>query len=122
MGKTMTTKRATFSNRLGLGFLLTLLLTLAPAAWAISLQDAKQQGLVGEQRDGYIGLVVSTTNAEVSQLIAEVNRERLARYEQIARENGISLEQVQALAAKQAFEATQSGHFVQDANGRWQKK
>ena len=122
MGKTMTTKRTTPFSRLGLGFLLTLFLVFAPAAWAISLQDAKQQGLVGEQRDGYVGVVVSTANAEISQLIAEVNRERRTRYEQIARENGISLEQVQALAAKQAFEATQPGHFVQDANGRWQKK
>jgi uncharacterized protein YdbL (DUF1318 family) len=123
MTRTSNTRTADNSplRRLGCGILVTLLLACAPAAWAITLQEAKQQGLVGEQRDGFLGSV-SAASAAVSELIAQVNRERRARYEQIARENGIALQQVQTLAAKQALEATQNGHYVQDAGGRWVKK
>ena len=126
MTRTSNTRTADNSplRRLGCGILVTLLLACAPAAWAITLQEAKQQGLVGEQRDGFLRSVsaASAASAAVSELIAQVNRERRARYEQIARENGIALQQVQTLAAKQALEATQNGHYVQDAGGRWVKK
>ena len=106
----------------GLSIVLTALLAFAPAALALTLQEAKQQGLVGEQRDGYLGAVESSVSSEVRQLISEVNRERRSRYEQIAQRNGATLNQVQALAYEQAVQATQSGHFVQDSNGSWRKK
>ena len=76
--------------------LLIALLAFSPAAWAITLQEAKQQGVVGEQRDGYLGVVNSAVSAEVQALIDQVNRERRERYQQIAQQNGISVAQVQA--------------------------
>lgn len=118
---TMATKRPLGKHAFG-GLFLTLLLAFAPTAWAITLQEAKQQGLVGEQRDGYLGVVGNGANSEVTQLIAEVNRERRSRYQQIAQQNGATLQQVQTLAAEQAREATQRGHFVQEASGEWVKK
>ena len=97
-------------------------LLLAGPVWAISLQEAKEQGLVGEQRDGYVGLVAGTAAAEVRDLLREVNEERRRRYAQIARDNGVALEQVAALAWERAVRATRPGHYVQDANGGWVKK
>jgi uncharacterized protein YdbL (DUF1318 family) len=102
--------------------LLIALLAFSPAAWAITLQEAKQQGVVGEQRDGYLGLVNSAASAEVQALIDQVNRERRERYQQIAQQNGISVAQVQALFFEQAVEATQAGHYLQNASGGWVKK
>ena len=97
-------------------------LLLAGAAWAVTLQEAKDQGLVGEQRDGYVGLVAGTAAAEVRDLVREVNEERRRRYEQIARDNGITVEQVAAVAWERAVQATRAGHYVQDENGRWVRK
>lgn len=97
-------------------------LLLAAPVWAITLQDAKEQGLVGEQRDGYVGLVAGNATADVQDLIREINDERRQRYQQIARDNGIAVEQVAALAWERAVQATRAGHYVQDANGRWQRK
>lgn len=101
-------------------FVLTLL--LVPAAFAITLQEAKSQGLVGEQRDGYVGFVVTEVPTTVAELVLQVNNERRQRYQQIAKENGIAVEQVQALAYQQAVDATQSGHYLLNASGVWVKK
>ena len=41
------------------------------SAWAISLDDAKSQGLVGEDSSGYLGLVVN--NSEAKAVVDEIN-------------------------------------------------
>ena len=92
------------------------------AALAMTLEEAKSAGLIGEQRDGYIGFVQSNVPAEVVALVEDVNRQRRERYQQIARENNIDVSDVAQLAYARAVEATRSGHFVQDANGRWVRK
>lgn len=99
-----------------------LLVLLVPAAYAITLQEAKEQGLVGEQRDGYIGMVVNTAPADVAALIRDINGQRRQRYQQIAQQNNISVDQVGALAYERAVAATRAGHYIQNASGSWQQK
>ena len=99
-----------------------LLVLLVPTAFAITLQEAKEQGLVGEQRDGYIGMVVNTAPADVAALIRDINGQRRQRYQQIAQQNNISVEQVGALAYERAVAATRAGHYIQNAGGSWQQK
>ena len=55
-------------------------------------------------------------------MVDNINRQRRARYEEIARENNISVDDVAQLAYARAVQATRSGHFVEDANGRWVRK
>ena len=45
-----------------------------------------------------------------------------ARYEEIAKKNNLSLQEVQALALEQAERATLAGNYVQNASGAWVKK
>ena len=97
-------------------------LLLSGPVLAITLQEAKDLGLVGEQRDGYVGLVAGGAAAEVRDLLREVNDERRRRYQQIARDNGIAVEQVAALAWERAMQATRPGHYVQDESGGWVRK
>lgn len=99
-----------------------LILLSIPAAFAQTLDEAKASGLIGEKSNGYIGLVQSSAPAAVTQLVESVNRQRRERYEQIARENGISVDQVAQLAYARAVEATRPGHYVEDASGRWVRK
>ncbi|HYE37846.1 YdbL family protein [Methylocaldum sp.] len=94
----------------------------APASWAIGLDDAKRQGLVGEQPNGYLDAVVPDASADVRALIADINTKRRQKYEQVAKTNGTSLHVVETLAGKTAIEKTPPGQYVRSPSGRWIKK
>ncbi|CUR45450.1 YdbL family probable chaperone protein [Alloalcanivorax xenomutans] len=95
-------------------------LTMAGSAFALELDQAKTQGLVGEQPNGYLGVVKATP--EAVQLVSEVNEKRRQAYERIARQNGITLEQVANLAGQKAIEKTAGGEYVKTPDGQWIKK
>lgn len=90
------------------------------AAHAIDIKQAKQQGLVGETDTGYIA-AVSAPNAEVQQLINQVNAARKKKFQEIAEKNGQSLAVVEQLAAKTFLENTPKGEQIK-IRGSWQKK
>ena len=100
---------------------LTLML-FSSAALAVTLQEAKELGLIGERRDGYVGFVVDDVPPDVCALVQSVNNQRRDRYREIAEENGITIAQVVAVAFERALEATQSGNYLQDASGNWVRK
>lgn len=89
-------------------------------AFAMSLQEAKSQGYLGEQLNGYLGLV--TNNAEAKAVMDDVNKKRRAHYETIAKKNNISATDVAKLAAEKAIAAADKGSYVQNAQGSWVKK
>jgi len=91
--------------------------TLALAA--LTLDAAKQQGLVGEQPDGLLGVVKATPDA--NSLVQSTNAERLEKYKAIAAKNGTDVSAVQALAGKKLVEQAPAGEYVM-AGGGWTKK
>ncbi len=101
----------------------TLILFLAmPTAWAIDLQSAKAQGLVGEANTGYIAAVKGSPSADVAALIADVNRKRQAEFESTAAKTDATLEQVRLRFYQLAVERTAPGHYYQDPGGNWRTK
>lgn len=97
----------------------TLLACTVPfMASAMSLTEAKSQGLVGEQTDGYLGVV----KPGAEDVVESVNAARRAEYESIAAGKNTSREVVEQLAAKQAYEKTLPGNYVQKPDGSWRKK
>lgn len=98
-----------------------LLLVHAGAAHALDLDAAKQQGLVGEQTDGFVGAVAASPTSEVEALVADVNTRRRASYAAIASKNGTSVEAVAALAAQKLIGRVPSGQWISD-KGRWYQK
>lgn len=98
-----------------------LLLSLAGAVHADGLQDAKRDGLVGERADGYLGLVRDSVPKNVADLVNDINAKRRAEYQRIAASNGLTMEQVQALAGRKAIDRTEPGGWVMP-NGGWQQK
>jgi hypothetical protein len=52
----------------------------------------------------------------------DVNDQRRANYQSIARSNGIDLKSVESLAGEKAISKTARGHYVQAPNGQWVKK
>lgn len=94
-------------------------LLITNTAFALSLGEAKQQGLVGEQLTGYLGTVSATD--ETTALVKDINAKRKQKYQEIAQRNGTSLESVEKLAGKRALQKTPAGQFINLGSG-WQKK
>ncbi|WP_108652521.1 YdbL family protein [Dongshaea marina] len=94
-------------------------LLLSFSALALNLQQAKQQGLVGEQANGLLGVVKGGPG--VGELVANVNAQRLQQYKKIARKSGASLQQVQDLAGQKTLKNASPGQYVQGSGG-WRKK
>lgn len=90
--------------------------------WSGSLDEAKVQGLVGEQANGYLGAVQPNASAEIKNLIADINRKRKSEYQAIAQRNKTELQAVEALAAKTAIERTPPGQYVRLPSGEWVRK
>lgn len=88
--------------------------------YALDLQTAKNQGLVGETPAGYLAEVQSG-NAEIAQLVQSINTQRRLQYQEIAQRNNTKIQAVEQLAGKQAIEKTSTGQFIQ-IGGAWQKK
>ncbi len=107
-------------------FVLSALFALSLPVLAMDLQQAmsalgpaKAQGLVGEQPNGYLGVVA--TSAQAKEIADLINQARKAEYQKLAAKNGIQLADVEAIAGKKAIEKTEPGQFIQ-LNGQWQKK
>ncbi|MCL1099465.1 YdbL family protein [Shewanella gelidii] len=95
-------------------------LLLSVSAFAMSLQDAKSSGFLGEKNSGYLGVVKA--NSEAKTLMQKVNAKRRAHYQKIALKNKISTEDVASMAGKKAIKATAPGNYVEGQNGKWVKK
>jgi len=81
--------------------------------------QAKETGLVGEQANGYIGIIKQGQDVEL--IVQTVNEWRKKRYQGIARENGLSLSAVESQAGKKLYEKAEPGSYIQ-INGKWVKK
>lgn len=100
---------------------LTVMVVAIPLAFAMTVESAKQQGIVGERTDGLLG-IVSGGGGDVQTLVNTTNAERLAKYKGIAEKRGTPLDQVQAVAGKKLIEKAAPGEFIQTGSGGWQKK
>ncbi|PWC76114.1 YdbL family protein [Azospirillum sp. TSH64] len=111
-------------NRLALSTLAAGLLAVAMPQLVLAqdaLAAAKAAGQLGERPDGMVG-VVPGAPASAQALAQQVNAQRLARYQEIAKGNGTALDKVQAVAGQQLIERTPAGQFVMTAAGEWQRK
>ena len=92
------------------------------SAWAIDIHAAKDQGLVGEAKTGYLAAVKSPASDEVNALITDVNNKRMAQFEKAAQNTGTTVVQVQNRFYELAIQMTEPGHYYQDSAGKWVKK
>ena len=100
-----------------------ILLFLIPLlAFGVTLDEAKEQGLLGERPDGYLGLPNPSTSPDAVSLMKDINNKRRDVYKGIAEKNGTALSAVEALAGKKAIEKTPSGQLIMQSNGTWTPK
>jgi len=102
--------------------LLVSLLMVSIAVAASPLAQPKADGLIGEQANGYLGLVVQNAPPNIKKLVADTNAKRKAGYQKIAAKQGTSLSEVEKVGGNTAIEKTRPGNYIRDANGTWRKK
>jgi len=91
-------------------------------AMAGALDQPKADGLIGEQANGYLGLVRQDVPADVKALVRDVNERRKARYQDIAGKQSVSLAEVEKVGGTTAIEKTLPGNYVKQSGGAWRKK
>ena len=102
-------------------------LPVLPAAAGIAsakaaVDAAKAQGLVGEQGDGYLGLVTGSADTAVSAAMDEINTGRTAVYRETAAKTGVTAAAAGEAAAVQLFGKVPSGQYFKPLGGGWTKK
>jgi uncharacterized protein len=116
------TKRAITMKKFALLLGLLLSVGFSSLASAQSLDQAKAQGLVGEKVDGYIAAVSGNPSPEIQALIQSTNDGRRKAYEDLARRNNITVEQVGIVSAEKLQANARPGEYIQTPSGQWQKK
>ncbi|MEL7519754.1 MAG: YdbL family protein [Pseudomonadota bacterium] len=82
---------------------------------------ARAAGQVGEQPDGYLG-IVGQANAELQRLVDDINIKRRAVYARKAQENNATVEQFAFTAGCQAIMRTSPGEKYQAPDGSWKTR
>ncbi|WP_373287501.1 YdbL family protein [Stakelama pacifica] len=96
--------------------------TATPAfAQSMSWQQAKQQGLIGEQPDGYLGIVGNAT-PDLRKIVSDINIKRKAAYTQQAQANGATVEQFAFTTGCNLIARTDPGEMYQTPSGAWKKR
>ncbi|EKH8495397.1 YdbL family protein [Salmonella enterica] len=93
---------------------------LTPSVWALTLDEARTQGRVGETLNGY--LVALKNDAETQKLGLDINHARRASYQQLADSNHLPVDEVAKMAGQKLVERARPGEYVQGINGKWMRK
>ncbi|MHC9417030.1 YdbL family probable chaperone protein [Sphingomonas citri] len=82
---------------------------------------ARSAGQVGEQPDGYLG-VVGGGSAELRALVSNINIQRKAAYTQKAQASGATVEQLAFTSGCNLIAQTQPGEKYKAPDGSWQTR
>jgi uncharacterized protein YdbL (DUF1318 family) len=82
---------------------------------------ARSAGQVGEQPDGYLG-VVGAGSAELRALVSNINIQRKAKYTQSAQASGATVEQMAFTSGCNLIQQTQPGEKYRAPDGAWQTR
>ncbi|ECB6448471.1 DUF1318 domain-containing protein [Salmonella enterica subsp. enterica serovar Larochelle] len=93
---------------------------LTPSVGALTLDEARTQGRVGETLNGY--LVALKNDAETQKLVLDINHARRASYQQLADSNHLPVDEVAKMAGQKLVERARPGEYVQGINGKWMRK
>jgi hypothetical protein len=105
---------------------LAVLGSLATATPALADRDpayakARAEGRVGEQPDGYLGIVGAADKA-LQDMVNDINIKRRALYSTKAQENKATIEAYALTAGCQAIARTEPGEKYMSPDGRWQTR
>ncbi|HAU5564618.1 YdbL family protein [Erwinia sp. S59] len=97
-----------------------LALLLVPSAWALTLDEARQQGRVGETLSGYVA--ARQQDDETLALVKRINDGRTQQYQRVAQQNNLTTSEVARIAGEKLVSRAGSGEYVRGINGQWLRK
>jgi uncharacterized protein len=100
---------------------LCLLATPAMADRDPAYAQARSAGEIGEQPDGYLGIVGAPTT-ELKKLVDDINIKRRAVYSQKAQDNKVTIEAYALTSGCQAILRTEPGEKYRAPDGRWKTR
>lgn len=89
-------------------------------AQALTLDEARSQGRVGETFNGYIAPL--RQDRETLALVERINKARTESYQQLADRNNIPVDDVANMAGQKLVERAKPGEYVRGINGKWLRK
>ncbi len=101
---------------------MVLLLSFSANSFALSMDQAKSQGLIGENSSGYLASVKSKPSAAVTAIINSINAKRKAAYVKTAASANVSVNVVEKRVAQRLINKAAKGAFLRNAAGTWYKK
>src|SRR5476649_116111 len=113
-------KASFFKTKKSVILLLASALFFSASAFALTLEEAKQQGKVGETLSGYLAPVQQ--DAETLALVKRINAGREQQYQQVAQNNQVTTNDVAKLAGQKLVARAGKGEFVRGINGQWLQK
>ena len=81
---------------------------------------ARAAGQVGEQPDGYLGVV--SGGADIRALVSNINIQRKSAYTQKAQASGATVEQMAFTSGCNLIEQTKAGEKYRAPDGSWQTR
>ncbi|HYD23972.1 MAG TPA: YdbL family protein [Croceibacterium sp.] len=113
----------TFAKALVGGLLLAGLAVSAPASAQRdpAYQAARAAGQIGEQIDGYLG-VVGSQPAAIQNLVSDLNNRRRENYAAKAQEQKVTLQEYAITQGCLLIARTQAGERYQAPDGSWQTR
>ncbi len=111
--------------------LAAVMLSAALAAGAVGAQTpadkatidaAKSQGVVGEQADGFLGLVKAGAGPAVISAMQQINAGRAAAYRDTAAKTGVTADAAGQATAVQLRARLPAGEWYRPLNGAWTRK
>jgi len=99
------------------------LLAATPAAAQDNAAALRATGMVGEQADGFLGLVTEAVPAGVRAQVEAVNIRRRAHYTDLARRRGVRVEEVAVATACEVIATRLApGHWYRLVDGAWRRR
>ncbi len=99
---------------------LFLALLMIPSAWGLTLDEARQQGRVGETLSGFIA--ARQQDNETLALVKRINDGRTQQYQRVAQQNNLTTSEVARIAGEKLVNRAGSGEYVRGINGQWLRK
>lgn len=85
------------------------------------LDAPRAAGIVGERYDGY-AVVRGAASADVASLVNRVNADRRALYAQRAKSEGVPVEAIGKIYAKEIMQSAPAGTWFLGQDGNWARK
>ncbi|WP_330981805.1 MULTISPECIES: YdbL family protein [Enterobacterales] len=106
-------------KKLGVMVVLSLCL-ISQSVFALTLEQARSEGLVGETLSGYLAPLKQ--DKQTLALVKQINDARGESYQQLADSNNIPVDEVAKMAGQKLVARAQPGEYVKGINGKWLRK